>query len=282
MERAYSQGETGPGIAGNGETLSTYMERFEDEYTVEHTSEPVTYRTIQDTELLNVGVRHTVPFYHEHEDLFADVIGDADAVVLEQPLRQEVEDGAFYGRLVDAARVDGTEVYVEDPNDMVHDTTETVQPLTGAGIAGGGVVASQELLGSGVLEAAPEIGAVGALAAGAYIAAGSRLGAVVETVYGIKRRNRMDTPLYDRAGYGPHDHRNVVIADGIDTICRETDHEAVAAFHGVAHRSSIDHYLDDRMARARKKALYAPFTGSGGAGGTDTEGVAYGDRSNTS
>ncbi len=239
-----------------GTILERYLDIFEEDYAVEEISNPVTYHSDGDTELLNIGVKHTREGYDEHAELFKEIVLDVDATVIEQSLRQEIDEDPFYGRIVRDARQGGTVIYVADPNTTVHETTEWIQPWAGGGIALGGGTLTQELLG-GVMEVSPAAATTGGLAIGAYIVYGSRVGATLETAYNRVRNQTMDTPLYDRFGHGMHDHRNVMIADGIDTICRDPDHEAVAAFHGAAHRSSIDHYLEHPGRRDSKKRFYA-------------------------
>ena len=98
------------------------------------------------------------------------------------------------------------------------------------------------------------------IAVGASLASGSMTGDYLKgKIFGIK--SWLNYGADDLLSYGNVEFRSLTIARGTERLCRQADEKvrSVALLHGAAHSEQIQAYIDHRILRGVKGALYLPY-----------------------
>jgi len=203
-----------------------------------------------------IGVEHVRPFFQRYQHFFEFVINAYDALVFEQPINGPFWYSDFFGDLGDIACREMKTVYQSDS--VTYDSTsmDYMTGFTGALVTGMGMSKGLRGAYSG-MDRRGFLKMLGMLGVGSSLMLGSMPGIQMRMDFDME--SAMDYGPDDFLFYGDADHRNIMIAEGIDKICNEVDDiKSIAAIHGAFHTSGIDTYLSHPKLRAKKLA-YLPY-----------------------
>jgi len=202
-------------------------------------------------ELSILGVAHTERFFHRHKSFFEEFVENNDAVVLEQVLGGDFwEDKSFFNKVGELARRQGKRVYQVDPVRWSHLIFDA-----------GGLITSGFLIGKGIKSLDKDFSRRGALkflaqsAIGTSLFLGSLFGKWA--TFSLSPAIVMSYGFDDQIEYGSTDYRNIVIADGLDKLCRTVeDVERIGSIHGAAHYETVHEYLISPAKRLKRLAYF--------------------------
>ncbi len=225
---------------------------------------PIRENTVDGTAVVHVGAQHTMDEFREHEAFYAEAIGAADAVMMEDPVGahfyETYDDPHFFASVGELAADQDKPVYETDPHTGLSTLVDVALVPAGAGTAAWN---AWELLHGGGMDDL----ATGAL--GAYVLYGTLGGHIVRAAGEMAMKEEEYTPddaawtdysLNDWLQWGETDYRNVMMADNTVQICRaEDDLDTLVTFQGAAHTDKIAGYMEDGTVRTLSKLPYLPY-----------------------
>ena len=200
---------------------------------------PPLKETVFGTEVSILGVEHNSEFFEQYQHFFIEFIAQQDAVVLEQVVGGNFWNSNFFREMGRIAESLGKRVYQVDPATTVN--SRFIDDLTGiAGLIllykGLEKMNKEKMSRRNFLKGGVQI------AAGTSLVGGTYLGDVL--ISGLSPENIEEYMVKEKFTYGDCNYRNIVIAEGLERICKEVlDIQKIGAIHGAAHSKAVHSYL---------------------------------------
>ncbi len=199
--------------------------------------------SINGKEITIIGVQHTPEFLNSHKSFFEDRVAESDVMVLEQSIGGEFWESPFFGAVGKIAHSKQKRIYQIDPLTMQSGLIDIFGIPT---ICISGIVHELRNEKTDRRKFLKKIGKIGVYS---YLLSGT-FPAKMSIIYGSE----------DIYSYGLTDYRNVMIADGIERLSRQTDGiRKIVSIHGNAHADTVRGYIKDSEIREIKKNLYLPY-----------------------
>lgn len=208
---------------------------------------PIIKETISRRELTILGVSHTKEFFDYYNQLFEDFVDKNDAIVLEQIAGGDFwEDNGFFGTISELARKRSKKIYQVDP-------VSSGNIILELGVAIGGSLMLPKA-GRFSMSRRDALKRLGRTAIGFSLIFGSLPMQITKDALTQDYSYGIDDLLL----YGSSDYRNIVIATGLERLCKELPGvRTIGAIHGAAHSEPIHEYLMHPMKRLKRLA-YIP------------------------